>query len=459
MSDPKIYDLQESGPLGSPAEETDQRPDRTVGVSRRRRLLEVGLVLTAWACFVGIVFVREGPQSSGDTVPLTAVTSAVASGELHAAAANDLLPNPPGYPLLVAPLVVLFRSQVGSATWCTSPSRVAALRRDPFLAGKPWMATDVAECGRSVRTHTGAPGPQLPPWYRSQGALGVVSWLIMAIGGLSLLRSTGDLELRRQVGLLVFLAFLPAASSAIVQLYHPQDIVSLGLALAAVAQAIRQRWLLAGALFGAAFLTKQFAILLLVPTLFAAPSNGSRWRLALSAAAVFCLGILPFLLSAPHSTLENLSGFSAGGAQSGATVLSVSGVTGDLASAVARDAPLVFTLLVCVLVERRLGRSLQAPRVLMGLILVCVASRLVFESAIYPYYLLATSVVFFLLDLVARRSPYRSLAWCATAAFFVAVAPSNQVVDALGTLLLALLAVGAGFFELAPQRRVTSALA
>ena len=83
----------------------------------------------------------------------------------------------------------------------------------------------------------------------------------------------------------------------------------------------------------------------------------------------------------------------------------------------------------------------------MALALACVSGRLVFESVVLPYYLLAPSVLFFLLDLVARRSPYRSLAWCAGAAFFVAVRPGNHAVDAFGTLLFALLAVGAGLAD------------
>jgi NADH:ubiquinone oxidoreductase subunit 6 (subunit J) len=67
---------------------------------------------------------------------------------------------------------------------------------------------------------------------------------------------------------------------------------------------------------------------------------------------------------------------------------------------------------------------------------------------IFPYYLLATSVIFFMLDLVAKRSPHRSLAWCAGAAFFVAVHPGNQAINAVVTLVLAVLAVAAGILEI-----------
>jgi hypothetical protein len=283
--------------------------------------------------------------------------------------------------------------------------------------------------------------------------LGVLAWLILAVGGLALLRAARADSLGRTAGLLVFLAFLPAASSAVVQLYHPQDIVSLGLAIAGLAQVLNRRWVLAGLLFGVAVLTKQFAILVLVPALAAAPDRKSRLAILAPAAAIFCAGFLPFLASAPRATLDNFSGISGGGALAGATVMSELGATGNVASAIARDAPVVFAVIVCLWAHKRVGPDLVRPGCLVGLTLACVGSRLVFESVLFPYYLLATSVIFFMLDLVARRSPHRSLAWCATAAFFVAVRPANRALDAVVTLLLAVLGVFTGLAELRAERR------
>ncbi len=180
----------------------------------------------------------------------------------------------------------------------------------------------------------------------------------------------------------------------------------------------------------------------------AAPDLRARARMAGTAVAVFAAGILPFAVSAPRATLDNLTGFSAGGALAGSTVLNLAGVTGSVASAVARDAPVVFAAAVCLWAARRFGPSLARPVPSVSLALACVGSRLVFESVIFPYYLLATSVMFFMLDLVGRRSPYRSLAWCAAAAFFVALRPADHAVDAWGTLILAVVAVGAGLVEL-----------
>ena len=92
------------------------------------------------------------------------------------------------------------------------------------------------------------------------------------------------------------------------------------------------------------------------------------------------------------------------------------------------------------------------PTTLVALALVCAGSRLVFESVVFPYYLLAASVLVLLLDLVARRSPHWSLAWCAAAAFFVAVHPGNRAVAAFGTLVLAVAVVAIGAAELTGRR-------
>jgi hypothetical protein len=417
-------------------------------------LLGVLLLAAAAACFVGIVVVRQGPPPGGDTTPLTAVTSALAAGHLDAAAQNDGLPNPPGYPLLASPFVAVFPSWVGAASWCTQPGRVANLRSQAPSSDDPAFGTDVGECGSPRRFANGSLGPSLLPWYQSQGLLGVLSWLILAIGGLALLRAADADTPARMAALLALVAFLPAAASAIVQLYHPQDMVSLGLALLAMAQLLRHRYVAAGLLFGAAVVTKQYAVLFVLPALVVAPDNWRRAKVAGAAVVVFVVVMTPFFVAAPQATLENLSGFSAGGAVSGATVLALAGWSTTVVSAIARDTPVLFAGGICVWAFLRRGPWLRRPEALLALCLACVGSRLVFESVIFPYYLLATSVVFFVLDLVAKRSPHRSLAWCAGAAFFVAVHPGNQTVNAIGTLFFAVLAVAAGLVEALQLSRV-----
>ena len=121
---------------------------------------------------------------------------------------------------------------------------------------------------------------------------------------------------------------------------------------------------------------------------------------------------------------------------------------GNIASAVARDAPVVFTLAACVWAAGRRIPWARSPAAVVALAVVCTGSRLVFESVVFPYYLLSASVLVLLVDLVARRSPHRSLAWCAAAAFFVALHPANRFVAAFGTLVLAVAVVAIGFGEL-----------
>jgi hypothetical protein len=432
---------------GPPAELHDVR-DRPAA-HRPPLLATVAIVLVGAAALGGIVAVRDGPPPGGDTVPLTTATAALAAGHLRRAAAVTSLPNPPGYVLVTAPFVAALPSLLGEATWCTPASRLPA---PPTGALRdPTFASDLGACGVPDRRADGTLGPPLPPWYRAQGVLALLAWIVLAVGALSLLRASRADSLGRQLGLVAFLVVLPSASSAIVQLFHPQDILSLGLGLAGTAESLRRRWVLAGVLFGLAFLTKQFAILLALPALAAAPGVAARVRLGLAGLGTFLCGVAPFFAVEPRATLDNVSGFSAGGARAGATVLTLAGVTGDAASAIARDLPVVFAVGVCLWAARRLGRSLLEPVRLLALSLACVGSRLVFESVVFPYYLLAASVVFFLLDLIAGRLPVRSLAWCAAAAFFVALRPGNQGVEAIGTLLLSLAAVVAGFVDLAPR--------
>lgn len=417
--------------MSLPDDRADRGGDAHAVVRARQATGWVGIALllvAGFACYVGIVALRQGPPPGGDTTPLTEVTTLIASGDLRAAASVRSLPNPPGYPLFVSPLVVAFPGTFGPSVWC-----------DPM--------------GRGARSDVcGTAGNTLGGWGRSQGVLGVGSWLILAIGGLALLRAADVAMVAREVAFLAFLVLLPAASSAIVQLFHPQDIVSLGLSLGGLACTLRRRWIAAGALFGAAILSKQFALLLLLPAMAAAPTGRTRLRLTSAAALVFAAGVAPFLIADPGATLDNLSGVSAGGAVAGQTVVSLLGATGSVASAIARDVPVAFAGVVCVWAALRARDVIERPEGLMALALVCAASRLVFESVIFPYYLLAASVVAFELDLVSLRLPTRSLAWCAAAAFFVALRPGNHVVAALGTLILALAAVTIGIIDLRRHR-------
>jgi hypothetical protein len=413
----------------------------------------VALVAVALAAYVGILFVRQGPPATGDTPPLTSVATLLSQGDLRGAASVVSLPNPPGYALLASPFVAALRPLIGSATWCTTSPRVRAMEDGIPAADRADLAQEEGQCGVRVLRADGRLGAALPPWYRAQGVLAVLAWLVLVGGCLALLRATGAATAASEAALVVFLVILPSASSAVVQLFHPQDLVSLGLSAAALSRLLRGRWISAGLLFGLAFLTKQFAALVFLPAVFAAPDWPTRRRLVAAAGAVVAAGLLPFLAVAPRITLQNVSGIGAAGAVSGATLLSLLHAPSTLTSAVARDAPVAFALVASLWARRRLGSRLIATAPLLGLVLACLASRLVFESVIFPYYLLAASVAFFLLDLSLARLPDRSLAWIAATAAFVVIHPTNTTVDAMGTLVLAVAAVVAGMVQVSTFRR------
>ena len=63
----------------------------------------VVVYLAALGTFIGIVALRGGP-SVGDAYGVTKPATALADGDLHAAAHESVLPQPPGYALLTSPV-------------------------------------------------------------------------------------------------------------------------------------------------------------------------------------------------------------------------------------------------------------------------------------------------------------------------------------------------------------------
>jgi hypothetical protein len=291
------------------------------------------------------------------------------------------------------------------------------------------------------------PTDALPPWYRSQATVAILAWVVMAIGAVSLLRAAGIEPGWPEIGLSWAMAILPAASNSIVQLFHPQDLLCLGLALAAMAEVLRRRWVAAGLLFGLALVTKQFALLILIPSLVAVPTWRTRGRLLATSAAIAAVIVAPFFVVAPRRTFDDLLGIGTAGAVKGATVVGRLHVSSGVESALARGVPIAFAIGLGVWALRRARVVELSPVQVIGLTLACLAGRLVFESVIIPYYLLATSVVVLVLDLAGRRLPSRSLTWIACSAAFVAVDPRMAWLDAAVTLALALIAVAIGLHD------------
>jgi hypothetical protein len=353
----------------------------------------VAVYVAALGVFVGIVTVRGGP-SVGDAYAVTKPAAAIADGNLTEAAHDSVLPQPPGYALLTSPLVLVFRPLIGSPTWCDG--RVPAVTRVllPFCAPN------------QLATHK---------WYRSQGVLGILAWVVLALGCVRLLRVAGAGGGPAELLLVMVLAALPAAAGGVVETFHPQDLVCVGLVCAGLAEALRRRWVATGLLFGLAFLCKQFALLALVAVVVAVPGWRERLRVVVSAAAVVACGIIPFAAVDPSGTWNGLSAVNAGGVgtvKSG-TVLGLTTLSESTKLLIARDGPVLLALAMALWARRRAGAQLLSAGALIGLATACLAARLVAEVWFSGYYLLAVSAGLLLLDLAAQRPPVLSFVWIA----------------------------------------------
>jgi hypothetical protein len=368
-------------------------PRPGVAPGRVPRAVLALVYLAALGAFVGTVTARGGP-SVGDAYGVTNPASALADGDLGAAARDSVLPQPPGYALLTSPLVLAFRPLIGSPTWCDA--RVPPVTR-LFL---PWCKP------AQLATHH---------WYRSQAVLGLVAWLVLALGCIRLLRAAGAGGGLAELVLVLVLAAIPAASDSIVETFHPQDLVSVGLTCAAIAEVLRRRWVATGVLFGVAFLCKQFALLPLIAVLLAVPGWRERVRVATPVLVVVACGIIPFAAVDPSGTWSTLSAVQSGGVVklSTGTVLGMTNLPESTKLVIARDGPVVLALVMSLWARRRVGIRLLSPVPLIGLTTACLAGRLVAEVWFASYYLLAVSAGLLLLDLARRRLPVASFLWIA----------------------------------------------
>jgi hypothetical protein len=252
-------------------------------------------------------------------------------------------------------------------------------------------------------------------WYRSQAVLGLVAWLVLALGCIRLLRAAGAGGGLAELVLVLVLAAIPAASDSIVETFHPQDLVSVGLTCAAIAEVLRRRWVATGVLFGVAFLCKQFALLPLIAVLLAVPGWRERVRVATPVLVVVACGIIPFAAVDPSGTWSTLSAVQSGGVVklSTGTVLGMTNLPESTKLVIARDGPVVLALVMSLWARRRVGIRLLSPVPLIGLATACLAGRLVAEVWFASYYLLAVSAGLLLLDLARRRLPVASFLWIA----------------------------------------------
>ncbi len=237
----------------------------------------------ATALFVGLATLTGGPGRI-DAAESAYSTWAIAHGRLACAFPSVTVPHEP----LVAP-VYPFVSGVVAA--------LAGIGRSvPF----PTQSAMGHGCGTAVAA--------IHHWALSAGALeptlwiGFTGWLILMAGVVAWLRASGRGRCGWEPATLIVLACLPLVWICVSPYFHPQDLVALGIVLAAMACALRSRWAAAGVLIALALLSQQFALLVAAPLLMLAP-RAYRGRFVGSALVTAALVILPSTVSSSGSAL------------------------------------------------------------------------------------------------------------------------------------------------------------
>jgi hypothetical protein len=405
----------------------------------------------ACALFVIIVFVRGGPNpAETDAHAVTLPTTAISHGDLAVAERDTLVPNPPGYPLLMAPVVLALRPWIGSPRWCDDKPVPPILHS----FGDAYFLSVLGPC---TAKHGADHGKPYPIWYRSQALLAIVGWVVLAVGAVMALRAAGAGGTVAEAMLVVALAVFPAASDAIAETFHPQDLMSVGLICAGLALALRARWGWVGVAFGAAFLCKQFAVLPLLAVLAAAPGWRARARILVPVGGVIAAGVVPFYLAAPVATTRAMTAVYVEGVTllKTPTVVGVLGILEKTKLEIARDAPIVAAAALALWGRRRAGAGLLAPAPLVGLALACLATRLVFEIALLNYYFLAVGAVLVLLDFTRRRPPVASLVWIVATRFGLSPLAPHAPLNLTAALFLvaALVPIGLGLAQVRAESR------
>lgn len=241
---------------------------------------------------------------------------------------------------------------------------------------------------------------------------GYVGWLVLMVGVVAVLRASRRGKTGWEPLTLIFIACTPPVFMCLQYLFHPQDLLAMGLILSGVASAIRGRWVLAGVLMGLALTSQQFALLVLVALLIIAPRL-DRVKMAVAMVVTWGLIVFPLMLVTSGRALRvALVGSGLAGSQYKSIAFELH-LTGSTAIEVWRLVPIFITGGVAYWTLRRLGRSALEPVPLMALVATSLSMRLVFDEGLYGYYFMAVAVSLIILDVLRRNFRIELIGWFA----------------------------------------------
>ena len=344
----------------------------------------------ATVLFVGMVRLLGGPASN-DSYENVLSTWAIQHGQFACAFPSGYNTTAPLYPLVSGGIAAVER--VGHAVPFPPRGALGPHCSQAFLAINTWSL------------HASAQHDTIEIAY--------VGWVVLLAGLVAMLRASGRGRCGWEPATLLFVACLPPVWLCLEDTFHPEDLLAMGFALAAVACARRSSWVWAGVLVALAVLSQQFALLVAAPLLVLAPSVR---RLAYAAAAAVTVLVVVLPLSAMSSgdvAHAVLFGTGDTGGVGGTLLweLDLHGIPLDLVS---RVLPVGLSMLLAWWAARRLGPASLEPVALLALVSVSLGLRLVFEQQLFGYYFMALSVGLVVLDVARGHVRASLIAWLAT---------------------------------------------
>ena len=347
--------------------------------------------LVATGIFVGLVSAAGGPNPT-DSPESTFTALAIGHGQL-------LCAYPPGnaiaLPSLISPLYPLISGAVQAATGIGHDLRF------------PSRAALGPDCSTAMQhAHLYGTVPML--W------IGFLGWIALLAGVVGVLRACGRGRCAWEPATLCLVACLPSVLLTLMEAFHPQDMLAMGLALGGLACAKRGSWMWAGILLGFAITSQQFVLLVLAPLVVVAPHN-RQIRFAGAATVAAALIIVPIAVVTSGRALKWALLGSGTGAAVGRTLLGVVPIHAPIFIE-SRILPIVLSMLLAWWALGRLGSAVLEPLPLVSLIATSLSLRLVFEENMIGYYPMAMAVSLVVLCVIRGRINIYLVGWLALVA-------------------------------------------
>lgn len=348
--------------------------------------------LVASATF-GVVIAVAGGIASGDSSQSVYAAWALAHGHMGcgypASGVPGYAPTAPGYVLVSGAFVALLR--IGHEVAFPTLS----------AGGAPCAAAVQAMNQWSLHTLS------LEPTLR----IGFVGWIVLMAGVIAFLRASGRGRCIWEPATLLIVACVPPAAMCLAEFFHPQDLVAMGLALAALGCVRRGAWMASGLLLGVAIMSQQFTLLVAVPLLVLAP-RPQRLKFVTSIVASVGLIAIPVLaLTAGRGITSILIG---PGGIAGESLATLTGAHGSLLFVLSRIVPLCLAAMLAARAGRRLGSNALDAIPLTSVVALSLSLRLAFEISVWGYYFMAIAVMLVVLGVIRGRIGVPLVIWLAT---------------------------------------------